>query len=149
MATSPTPISRDSLKIFKPELLGSSNEAGGQRTNNVVQSGQINELFDAISDIDHAQSSIDIVKCFPTLYTNDTNKLKQAHVFVSEPPVDLLVNVFMIESPALDDESRMTDMKEIIESSVTAGELIREGGPVVPCKSKLVFLRLLAIDLSL
>lgn len=129
MATSPTPISRDSLKIFKPELLGSSNEAGGQRTNNAVQSGQINELFDAISDIDHAQSSIEIAKAFPTLYTNDTGKLKQAHVFVSEPPVDPLVNVFMIESPALNDASRMTDMKEIIESSVTAGELIREGGP--------------------
>lgn len=129
MATSPTPISRDSLKIFKPELLGSSNEAGGQRTNNAVQSGQINELFDAISDIDHAQSSIEIAKAFPTLYTDDTGKLKQAHVFFSEPPVDPLVNVFMIESPALDDESRMTDMKEIIESSVTAGELIREGGP--------------------
>lgn len=129
MATSPTPISRDSLKIFKPELLGSSNEAGGQRTNNAVQSGQINELFDAISDIDHAQSSIEIAKAFPTLYTNDTGKLKQAHVFFSEPPVDPLVNVFMIESPALNDASRMTDMKEIIESSVTAGELIREGGP--------------------
>ncbi|MEJ6521075.1 hypothetical protein PQI64_15065 [Shewanella bicestrii] len=129
MATSPTPISRDSLKIFKPELLGSSNEAGGQRTNNAVQSGQINELFDAISDIDHAQSSIEIAKAYPTLYTDDTGKLKQAHLFFSEPPVDQLVNVFMIESPSLDDASRMTDMKEIIESSVTAGELIREGGP--------------------
>ncbi|QYK07565.1 hypothetical protein [Shewanella mangrovisoli] len=129
MATSPTPISRNSLKIFKPELLGSSNEAGGQRTNNAVQSGQINELFDAISDIDHAQSSIEIAKAYPTLYTDDTGKLKQAHLFFSEPPVDPLVNVFMIESPALDDESRMSDMKEIIESSVNAGELIREGGP--------------------
>ncbi|MFB2661984.1 hypothetical protein [Shewanella mangrovisoli] len=129
MATSPTPISRNSLKIFKPELLGSSNEAGGQRTNNAVQSGQINELFDAISDIDHAQSSIEIAKAYPTLYTDDTGKLKQAHLFFSEPPVDSLVNVFMIESPALDDESRMSDMKEIIESSVNAGELIREGGP--------------------
>lgn len=129
MATSPTPISRNSLKIFKPELLGSSNEAGGQRTNNAVQSGQINELFDAISDIDHAQSSIEIAKAYPTLYTDDTGKLKQAHLFFSEPPVDQLVNVFMIESPSLDDASRMIDMKEIIESSVTAGELIREGGP--------------------
>ncbi|MDT3319247.1 hypothetical protein Q4Q52_05630 [Shewanella sp. SP1S2-4] len=122
-------ISRLDLKVFKPELLGSSNEAGGQRTKNAVQSGLLNELFSAISDIDHAQSSIDIVKAFPALDTPDTSTLIDAHVFISEPPIDPLVNVFMIESAALDDESRMTDMKEIIESSVTAGELIREGGP--------------------
>jgi hypothetical protein len=122
-------ITRQDLKIAKPELLGSSADAGGQRTRNFVQSGKLNELFSAISDIDHAQSAIDIGKCYPALDTPDTATLLDAHVFISEPPTDLLVSLMLVEAEALDDADRMTEMKEIIESSVTAGSLFRSGAP--------------------
>ncbi|AUR84130.1 coil containing protein [Vibrio phage 1.049.O._10N.286.54.B5] len=122
-------ITRDKLKIFKPELLGTSDEAGGQRTRNVVQSGKLNELFRAISDIDHAQSSLDIVKCYPGVDTQDTSTLLDGHVFISEPPTDELVSMLLVESSSLDDDSRMVEMKEILESGVTAGDLITEGAP--------------------
>lgn len=122
-------ITRENLKIFKPELLGSSDDAGGQRTLNVVESGKLNELFQAISDIDHAQSALDIVKCYPAVDTPDTSTLLGAHLFISEPPTDALVSMMTVQSDALNDESRMTDMKEILESGVTAGSLIREGAP--------------------
>lgn len=122
-------ITRNDLKIFKPEQLGTSDDAGGQRTRNAVQSGKLNELFTAISDIDHAQSSLDIVKCYPALDTTDTGTLLDAHVFISQPPTDPLVSMLLVEADALDDEDRMVEMKEILESSVTAGSLIRSGAP--------------------
>jgi hypothetical protein len=122
-------ITRNDLKIFKPELLGTSDDAGGQRTRNAVQSGKLNELFTAISDIDHAQSSLDIVKCYPALDTVDTSTLLDAHVFISQPPSDPLVSMLLVEAAALDDEDRMIEMKAILESSVTAGSLIRQGAP--------------------
>ncbi|MGP1720533.1 hypothetical protein [Shewanella frigidimarina] len=122
-------ITRNDLKIFKPEQLGTSDDAGGQRTRNAVKSGKLNELFTAISDIDHAQSSLDIVKCYPALDTIDTGTLLDAHVFISQPPSDPLVSMLLVEADALDDEDRMVEMKEILESSVTAGSLIRSGAP--------------------
>ncbi|WP_065204245.1 hypothetical protein [Shewanella woodyi] len=119
-------ISRANLKVFKPEQLGSSDDAGGQRTKNEVESGKLNELFRAISDIDHAQSAVDIVKCYPGLDTNNTAILLDGHVFVSQPPEDELVSMLIAESDTLSDADRMTDMVEILESSVVAGQLIRK-----------------------
>ncbi|QYK02802.1 hypothetical protein [Shewanella psychrotolerans] len=118
-------ITRNNLAIFKPELLGDSPDAGGQRTKNAVESGQLNELFRAISDIDHSQSSVDIVKCYPALDTADTSVLLNGHIFISQKPTDELVSMLIAESSDLDDADRMTDMVEILESSVRAGQLIR------------------------
>jgi hypothetical protein len=118
-------ISRANLKIFKPELLGSSDDAGGQRTKLEVQSGELNELFRAISDIDHSQSAVDIVKCYPALATADTAVLLDGHVFISQKPTDDLVSLLLAETEQLTDADRMTDMIEILESSVVAGQLIR------------------------
>ncbi|NLQ24540.1 hypothetical protein HGO26_16845 [Shewanella sp. S-1] len=118
-------ISRLDLKVFKPEQLGSSDDAGGQRTKLAVESGKLNELFRAISDIDHAQSAVDIVKCYPALNTPDTSILLDGHVFISQKPTDDLVSLLIAEAATLDDADRMTDMVEILESSVRAGQLIR------------------------
>lgn len=122
-------ITRNDLKIFKPEQLGDSDTAGGQRTPNAIVSGKLNELFSPITDIDHAKSAIDIVKCYPTLATAGTESLNSAHVFISEPPTDPLVSMLLVESDALTDADRMPQMREIIESSVTAGSLFRKAGP--------------------
>ncbi|MEI8602274.1 hypothetical protein P4S55_16215 [Shewanella sp. PP-Sp27a-2] len=118
-------ISRLDLKVFKPEQLGSSDDAGGQRTKLAVESGKLNELFRAISDIDHAQSAVDIVKCYPALDTHDTSILLDGHVFISQKPTDEMVSLLIAEAATLDDADRMTDMVEILESSVRAGQLIR------------------------
>lgn len=120
-------LTRDNLKILKPELLGDSAQAGGQRTNNEVVSGEINQLVKAISDIDHAQSAISIAKFFPALVTDGTETLIDGHIFVSEPPLDPLVSFVIAESAGLNDSSRMSDMIELLEGSVRAGAIIREG----------------------
>ncbi|AHK11753.1 hypothetical protein S144_39 [Shewanella sp. phage 1/44] len=120
-------ITRDNLKIFKPELIGNSDDAGGQRTKNPVVSGKLNEVFRAISDVDHSQSAVDIVKVYPSLDTNDTSILLDAHVFISQRPTDPLVNMLVAESVSLTDADRMPEMVDIIESGVRAGQLIRDG----------------------
>ncbi|WP_240647826.1 hypothetical protein [Shewanella algae] len=122
-------INRNNLIVYKPEKLGQNEDAGGQRTLNPIRSGILNELFRAISDVDHAEAAIDIAKAFPSLVTQDTATLRGAHVFWSSPPQDPLVNLFLVESPTLDDASRMPEMVNAIESSVTAGSLFRSGAP--------------------
>ncbi|MFV0597984.1 hypothetical protein [Shewanella sp.] len=120
-------ITRADLKIFKPEVLGSNDDAGGQRTTQVVQSGELNQLFKAVSDIDHATSSVEIAKCYPSLATVGTETLIDANISFSVPPTDPLVSMLIAESSSLTDASRMTDMVDILESSVRAGQLIRKG----------------------
>ncbi|QYJ79432.1 hypothetical protein [Shewanella acanthi] len=120
-------INRNNLKIQKPEVLGSNSDAGGQRTKNTVIAGELNQLFKAISDIDHATSAVDVVKCFPWVDTPGTETLLDGHIFVSAPPTDPLVSILIAESSLLNDASRMTDMIDMLESSVRAGQLIRRG----------------------
>jgi len=122
-------INRTDLKIFKPQLLGNVPEAGGQRTPVAVVSGKVQELFTPVSDIDHAQSAINIVKCYPTVSTPGTEKLVGAHAFVNVPPTDPKVSVIMVESDMLNDGSLMTDMIDILESAVNPGQLIQNAGP--------------------
>ncbi|MCH4295566.1 hypothetical protein MJ923_14755 [Shewanella sp. 3B26] len=118
---------RSNLAIFKAQQGGDSPDAGGQRTINKVASGVINALFPGLSDIDHAESAVEIAKCFPALDTADTESLIDAHIFISEPPTDPLVTLMIAESSLLDDESRRKDMVDMLESSVRAGQLIRDG----------------------
>lgn len=122
-------IKRTDLVIFKPEGLGDNDQAGGQRTNNKVTSGLLNDLFGPISDIDHAQSAIQIVKAYPALNTTGTEELIGAHVFISTPPVDPLVNVMIVESADLNDNSRMPEMVDIMESGIVPGNIIQNAGP--------------------
>jgi len=122
-------IIRSDLVIFKPELLGDTDQSGGQRTNNKVTSGLLNDLFDPISDIDHAQSAVEIVKCYPALNTLGTEKLIGGHIFISSPPVDPLVTTMIVEAGDLNDNTRMPEMVDILESAVKPGALINGAGP--------------------
>lgn len=118
---------RTDLKIFKSERMTQQADAGGQRTGTEVQNGQLNEVFGNISDIDHAQSAVDIVKVYPAVATNTTELLQDGHIFVSEPPIDPFVDVMIVESPAINDGSTRADIVEAIESSVSAALLLRSG----------------------
>ena len=118
---------RTDLKIFKSERMTQQPDAGGQRTGNVVQNGQLNAVFGNISDIDHAQSAVDIAKVYPAVSTADTALLQDAHSFTNEPPLDPLVDVMIIESAAINDASTRADIIEAIESSVVPSLLLRSG----------------------
>lgn len=118
---------RTDLKIFKSERMTQQPDAGGQRTGNEVLNGKLNEVFGNISDIDHAQSAVDIVKVYPAVATNNTELLQDGHILINEPPLDPLVDVMIIESAAINDGSERADIVEAIESSLVASLLLRSG----------------------
>jgi hypothetical protein len=118
---------RTDLKIFKSERMTQQADAGGQRTSIQVQNGKLNDVFGNISDIDHAQAAVDIVKVYPAVSTNDTAMLQDGHILVNEPPIDPLVDVLLIESSGINDGSERTDVIELIESGVTPAAAIRTG----------------------
>ncbi|WP_417705317.1 hypothetical protein [Rheinheimera aquimaris] len=120
-------MQRTDLKIFKSERMTQQADAGGQRTGIEVENGQLNEVFGNISDIDHAQSAVDIVKVYPAVATNNTELLQDGHILINEPPLDPLVDVMIIESAAINDGSERADIVEAIESGITAGLLLRSG----------------------
>lgn len=112
-------ILRSHLKIFKPERLGSAPNAGGHRTNEAIESGKLNDVFSAISDVDHARSAFDLVKLYPAIATNDDSELQDAMVFISDQPNDTLVSTLLVESPQLRDDSVLTDMLNMMTHSDT------------------------------
>ncbi|MBU2113720.1 MAG: hypothetical protein KKE94_08085 [Gammaproteobacteria bacterium] len=118
---------RTDLKIFKSERMTQQPDAGGQRTANEVQNGQLNEVFGNISDIDHAQSAVDIAKIYPAVSTANTALLQDGHILINEPTLDPLVDVMIIESAAVNDGSTRADIIEAIESSVVPSLLLRSG----------------------
>lgn len=118
---------RTDLRVFKSERMTQQADAGGQRTSNEVLNGQLNEVFGNISDIDHAQSAVDIAKIYPAVSTADTQLLQDGHLLINEPTLDPLVDVMIIEAAAVNDGSTRADIIEAIESSVSAGLLLRSG----------------------
>jgi hypothetical protein len=118
---------RTDLKIYKSERMTQQADAGGQRTSNEVLNGQLNEVFGNISDIDHAQSAVDIAKVYPAVATNDTQLLQDGHLLINEPPLDPLVDVLLVESARINDGSMRTDIIEAIESSLVPSLALRTG----------------------
>ena len=103
-------MKRTDLKIFKPQRIGNELHAGGHRTSNAIVSGKLNDVFSSISDIDHARSSFDLVKLYPALSTDDSSRLQDAHIFLSDQPDDPLVNVLLVEAKYLKDTDTVAEM---------------------------------------
>lgn len=101
---------RTDLKIFEPQRIGNEPHAGGHRTSNAIVSGKLNDVFSSISDIDHARSSFDLVKLYPALSTDDSSRLQDAHIFLSDQPDDPLVNVLLVEAKDLKDTDTVAEM---------------------------------------
>jgi len=112
-------MTRNHLKIFKPQLIGNVPHAGGHRTNNAVESGKLNDVFSSISDVDHARSAFDLVKLYPAVATEDASRLQDAHVFIADQPDDPLVSTLLVESPLLRDDSVLSDMLNMMTDSRT------------------------------
>ncbi|KZX00065.1 hypothetical protein JL49_13285 [Pseudoalteromonas luteoviolacea] len=110
-------MQRNALKIFKPQKLGSAPNAGGYRTNNPIESGKLNDVFSAISEIDHVSSSFNLAKLYPAVATADSSSLNRAHVFISDQNDDDLVSTLIAESPSLKDSSLFIDMSTMLSSA--------------------------------
>lgn len=114
---------RDELAIFKPQKLGNSPSAGGQRTSQKVVSGKLNEVFDGISAVGYGQGAIELAKVYPGVASANTELLKSAHVYFSESPLDPQVSMLIVESE-IDDADLLDTMKASLQVGRKVGDLV-------------------------
>ncbi|MCF2910801.1 hypothetical protein L1285_21055 [Pseudoalteromonas sp. DL2-H2.2] len=108
---------RSDLKIFLPQRLGNSPDAGGHRTNIALESGKLNQVFSAISNVDRARSAFELVKLYPAVATSDASRLQDSHVFISDQPDDPNVTTLLVQSGSLIDTSVLGDMENLLPSA--------------------------------
>ncbi|WP_046005780.1 hypothetical protein [Pseudoalteromonas rubra] len=108
---------RTDLKIFLPERLGNEPNAGGHRTSTPLTNGKLNEVFTAISDVDYARSSFELVKLYPAVATADDSRLQDARIFLSDQPADPLVTTLLVQSNQLQDTSLLPEMMDMLASA--------------------------------
>lgn len=114
---------RDELAIFKPQKTGNSPTAGGQRSNQKVISGKLNEVFDGISAIGYGQGAVEFAKVYPGVASNNTELLKSAHVYFSEAPQDPQVSM-LIASAKITDADQLDAMKSAVQVGRNLADLI-------------------------
>lgn len=112
-------MQRTDLTIFKSQSLAQHENAGGYRSANAVVNGKLNDVFTAISDVAFARSEFDLVKLYPSVNTQTSEVLADAHVFLSELPSDPLVKTLLIESPLLADADKLPRMRELVTDAST------------------------------
>lgn len=114
---------RDELAIFKPQKLGNSPSAGGQRTSQKVVSGKLNDVFDGISAVGYGQGAVELAKVYPGVASTNTELLKSAHVYFSESPQDPQVSMLIVESD-IDDADLLDGMKASLQVGRKVGDLV-------------------------
>lgn len=114
---------RDELAIFKPQKLGNSPSAGGQRTSQKVVSGKLNEVFDGVSAVGYGQGAVELAKVYPGVASANTELLKSAHVYFSESPQDPQVSMLIVESD-IDDADLLDTMKASLQVGRKVSDLV-------------------------
>lgn len=63
------------LKFFQSERMTDNSDGGGQMTANEIESGEENQIFDDLSDVDRAAGDVSIRKIFGAVTSEDTLSL--------------------------------------------------------------------------
>lgn len=86
------------IKIYKAANMTQEDNGGGRMSSNVVVSGEVNNLFNNISEIDRVSGNLDLVKIYIKINTADTEVYEDANTAVLEPASDNNVNVFLMDA---------------------------------------------------
>ena len=103
-------IESKDIKLYASEKLNDANDGGGRVTANEIESGQINNVFQDISRVDHANGSVELRKLFMGIRTNNNAPLLGAHMLVVEPPLDPNVTTLIFQTPKV---GRETDTRVV------------------------------------
>src|SRR5690554_4559422 len=98
-------IESKDIKLYASEKLNDAPDGGGRVTANEIESGQINNVFQDISRVDHANGSVELRKLFMGIRTNNNAPLLGAHMLVVEPPLDPNVTTLIFQTPKIDRET--------------------------------------------
>lgn len=93
-------ISETDLKLLKSERMTDFEDGGGKMTSNVVVDGEVNNLFNDISQLDRTYGRVSLRKAYSAVHTATTDTYLGSHIILTDPPDDpnVLVTMFSTES---------------------------------------------------
>lgn len=112
-------ITTETLKFYAAERMTDFDDGGGQMTANEIVSGQSNQIFDDISDVDRASGDLSIRKIYSAVISADTDKYLDAGVVILKPPADENTSVVSFSTGDYYDER--SDLVALLENSISRG----------------------------
>jgi hypothetical protein len=97
-------ISETDLRLLQAERMTDFADGGGKMTGNEVVDGQINNLFNDISQLDRTYGRVSLRKAYASIETANADTYLGAHVILTDPPDDPSVNVTLFTTESWTDE---------------------------------------------
>jgi hypothetical protein len=91
-------ISESDLKLLKSERMTDFVDGGGKMTSAEVIDGQVNNLFNDISQLDRTYGRVSLRKSFASVQTANTDTYLGSHIILTDPPDDPNVNVTLFST---------------------------------------------------
>jgi len=97
-------ISETDLRLLKSERLTDFSDGGGKMTSVEVVDGQVNNLFNDISQLDRTYGRVSLRKVFASVQTANVDTYLGSHIILTDPPDDPNVGVAMFATGSWTDE---------------------------------------------
>jgi len=114
-------ISETDLKLLKSERMTDFDDGGGKMTANEVVDGQVNNLFNDISQLDRTYGRVSLRKAYASVQTANVDTYLGAHIILTDPPDDPNVNVTLFSTESWADE-RLAARNRIESYSISGPE---------------------------
>lgn len=112
-------ISETNLRLVKSERMTDFSDGGGKMTGNEVVDGEVNNIFNDISQLDRTYGRVSLKKVYGLVETANTDTYLGAHIILTDPPDDPHVNVTAFTTGSWTDQRDAA--KNRIESYSIAG----------------------------
>ncbi len=113
------PINELNIKLMAPQNLSDQDDGGGRMTGIEIVDGNVNDLFDDISRLDRVYGRVSLREGFVFVDTADQEMYSGAHLILTNPAKDPLVNVCLFST--VNDFDFRTAAQDRIEAYVTQG----------------------------
>jgi hypothetical protein len=97
-------ISEADLKLLKSERLTDASNGGGQITGQAVVDGQVNNLFNDISQMDRTYGRVSLRKAYMSVQSANADPYLGAHIILTDAPDDQNVQVTLYSTESWTDE---------------------------------------------
>lgn len=97
-------ITRNDVKLRKPERLTDNDDGGGFMTSAEVVDGEVNNVFDDISRVNRTAGNVSLRKVFAHVDTASVDKFLGGHAILSARPLDPNVSLILFNTDSESDE---------------------------------------------
>ncbi|MDD5277198.1 MAG: hypothetical protein PHR16_14085 [Methylovulum sp.] len=116
-------ISETDLRLLQSERLTDFSNGGGQITGNLVVDGEMNNLFNDISQLDRTYGRVSLRKAFAAVESDNTDTYLGCHIILTDPPDDPNVVITLFSTASWTDER--SDARSRIESYSVLGTTLQ------------------------